>query len=153
MGKLDKKKLEHFIRRYEDVYFYGMRRIKMMVAESLPEGVTGDQFLVLRTVRKLGTCLPSELAARCDVNRSTMTAMVDRLVNKGYVRRVRTEKDRRLVKLAATEQGKIICDMGEEKIGHFVASLLPLLTEEELEIFLRVYEKVARSLEQRETED
>lgn len=146
---MDQTKLASFIRRYEDVYFYGMRKIKMMVMEELPEGVTGDQFLVLRTIKKLDPCLPSELAAYCDVNRSTITAMVDRLESKGYVRRFRDEQDRRLVMLTTTDQGDAICGMGEEKISKFVESLLPLLTEEEMDIFLRVYEKVAQALVQK----
>jgi DNA-binding MarR family transcriptional regulator len=68
-------------------------------------GLTGPQTLVLRTL--LGQEYVS-LAALADViyvTPSNLTGIIDRLESKGFVERVRGERDRRMTFVAITEEG------------------------------------------------
>ena len=49
----------------------------------------------------------SETAARLGITTGTLTVAIDRLVRKGYVERYRDSKDRRVVRVRLTRQGKL----------------------------------------------
>ena len=70
-------------------------------------GVTGAQFIVMArlasTDRRKSA---SDLCKEMSYDAGAMTRMIDRLESKGLIRRARCPKDRRLVYLEMTEQGK-----------------------------------------------
>ncbi|MDD3958655.1 MAG: MarR family transcriptional regulator [Clostridiaceae bacterium] len=49
----------------------------------------------------------SETASRLGITTGTLTVAIDRLVRKGYVERYRDSKDRRVVRICLTRQGKL----------------------------------------------
>ncbi|MNN69582.1 putative HTH-type transcriptional regulator YusO [compost metagenome] len=114
-----------------------------MISELFTE-ITIEQYFAIRYLKKNGRCPPSRLAEVCGVNRSAVTAMVDRLLTKGFVSRVRDEQDRRVVYLDITEAGHQVYLSGEEKLRQLVESYLQKLEEDEVEAFIRIYEKIAR---------
>ncbi len=142
---MDKATIDLLIQRYEEVYFISARKIFTLISQSLTE-VTTEQYLVLRYLNVHGASPSSVLADHFDVNRSAITAMVDRLVTKGFVKRYRNESDRRVILLDITEQGREIAEKGEEQIRSFVESFLLRLEPEELEQFIQTYEKIANWL-------
>lgn len=138
---MDQHKLEALIHRYEEVYMFATRKIASMIAEQIKE-ITMEQYFAIRYLKKNSPCTSSELADACGVNRSAITAMVDRLVTKGFVQRIRDEGDRRMVYLESTEAGDRVYLEGEEKIRQLVESYLQELEEDEVEAFVRIYEKI-----------
>lgn len=140
---MESKKLDALISRYEEVYFFATRKIASIVAELVQE-MTMEQYFAVRYLYKNGPCPASRLADVCGVNRSAITAMTDRLVNKGYVTRIRDGEDRRVVHLQVTEAGQAVYFSTLEKILRFVESYLQQLEDEEVEAFLRIYEKIGK---------
>jgi DNA-binding MarR family transcriptional regulator len=69
-------------------------------------GITGPQLWALKTISKAGSLSLGELSKKMYLHPSTVTGVVDRLQKKGYVSRDRTQKDRRVVKVLLTSQGK-----------------------------------------------
>ncbi|WP_297901126.1 MarR family transcriptional regulator [Metallibacterium sp.] len=70
-------------------------------------GVTAAQFIVL--VRLVGTAnrkSATDLCKELSYDAGAMTRMIDRLEKKGLVRRMRCVKDRRLIYLEATDEGR-----------------------------------------------
>lgn len=70
-------------------------------------GVTSAQFVVL--VRLVGTGSrksATDLCKELSYDAGAMTRMIDRLEKKGLVRRMRCVKDRRLIYLEATDEGR-----------------------------------------------
>lgn len=53
----------------------------------------------------------TETAQILDITVGTLTVAVDRLVKKGYVERCRDEKDRRVVRISLTREGKLAARM------------------------------------------
>ncbi|MFY4773951.1 MarR family winged helix-turn-helix transcriptional regulator [Metabacillus sp. RGM 3146] len=150
---MQKEKLKQFIRRYEEVYLFAMKRVSTMISEKVLEELTIEQYQVLRYIINHSKCRSSELSEVCGVNKSATTAMIDRLVAKGFVDRTRDESDRRGVFLASTEKGHAVFEKGEQQIEHFVSSYLNVLSEEEIETFLSVYEKIYSRIQEKNEED
>ncbi len=140
---MESTKLDSLIRRYEEVYFFATRKIFALISEQVQDDLTTEQYFALRHVRRFGPCSSSDLALHCNVNRSAITAMVDRLASKSYIRRARDRQDRRVIRLHCTAKGETVIARGEEKIRKFVQSYLQELEEHEMEQFIRIYEKIA----------
>lgn len=69
-------------------------------------GITGPQLWALKTISTEGSLSLGELSKKMYLHPSTITGLVDRLEKKGYVLRDRGQKDRRVVKVQLTAQGK-----------------------------------------------
>lgn len=97
-------------------------------------GLTPQQFNVLgivQTERKQG--LPSlEVARRMVQKLPDITRLVDRLEKAGYVRRRRSETDRRVVYVIITEEGLERWLAVRDVLEDFAAGLVNQLNEEEL---------------------
>jgi DNA-binding MarR family transcriptional regulator len=67
-------------------------------------GLTGPQALLLKALHK-GSISAGELASRLSLSQATVTDILNRLEQRGLIRRTRDTEDRRRVLVAATESG------------------------------------------------
>jgi MarR family transcriptional regulator, multiple antibiotic resistance protein MarR len=67
--------------------------------------VTAAQFIIIATLSMGGVKSASDLCKGISYDAGAMTRMIDRLEEKGLIRRSRCPDDRRLVNLELTEQG------------------------------------------------
>lgn len=74
-------------------------------------GLTGPQLLAMKEIAQKEEISPGELAKILSISQATITAMLDRLEKKEYVRRNRGGKDRRKVQLVLLEKGKEIISL------------------------------------------
>ena len=65
----------------------------------------------------------SEVAKELSITVGTLTTAINKLVKKGYVERIRSEDDRRVVKLGLTKKGKLLFRVHQ----HFLFILLEKL--------------------------
>ncbi len=72
----------------------------------------------------------SETAARLGITTGTLTVAIDRLVRKGYVERHRDDKDRRVVRVHLTRQGKLAYRMHAKFHTLLVRRVMDPLDEE-----------------------
>lgn len=97
--------------RPDDSAAWLMRRILNGIASEVdralePTGLTHAQWLPLFKLHMGLALTVAELARECHLDTGAMTRMLDRLEAKGLVRRVRSERDRRVVNLELTEAGQ-----------------------------------------------
>lgn len=97
--------------RPEDTVGYRMRRITLALAAQVehalePCGLTNAQWVPLFKLRYNGVTTAAELARECLLDAGSMTRTLDRLEAKGFVRRLRSQQDRRVVKLELTDEGR-----------------------------------------------
>jgi DNA-binding MarR family transcriptional regulator len=78
---------------------------------------------------------------------STATGIVDRLVKNGYVKRDRSETDRRIVVLALTEEGSQFIKNLKSLVSEYVNMVLEDLTEEEKQFMLGIVLKMLNKLQ------
>ena len=76
------------------------------------------------------------LAEALDVSQASATGIVDRMEQRGLVERRRIDEDRRVVRVALTDEGRrLIAGMAAERREH-LAAMLETLTDAELEGFV-----------------
>lgn len=140
--------MKSVIDRYTAATFTINRRMNALFREAMPEELTVDQYSTVQYIRQRGACTSSELADIFCVGKSTITAIITRLADKRLLSRVPDEKDRRVTYLRLTEEGERLCDQAEETIQQLLEQLIEHFDEEEAELFLTMYEKLARILVQ-----
>jgi DNA-binding MarR family transcriptional regulator len=106
------------------------------------------QLAALRSLERLGPMSPTELATREKVQPPSMTKIVGRLLELGYVSRAPHAEDRRQVVVTISADGIALLDDDRRRRDAWLAQRLPTLTVEEitaLRVALPVLEKLSRS--------
>jgi DNA-binding MarR family transcriptional regulator len=102
----------------------------------------------LRTIQFIGIAGPQmmrEMAGRLGVAVNSLTSITDGLEKKGLVLRQRSEQDRRIINLELTEDGTRIFNSTRDMKLKVYRSMLKALTEDEQEIFMVLFRKIARA--------
>lgn len=94
-------------------------------------GVTVPQLTCLLRVAEAGPITLKALAQEVDLSASTLVGIIDRLENKGLVRRERSKTDRRQVLVSATEEGVILASGSPPPLQDRLAAALNSLPESE----------------------
>lgn len=79
----------------------------------------------------------SEVAKKLGITVGTLTVSVNNLVRKNYVNRVRSEKDRRVVKLALTKKGRLLYRLHDKFHRDMVRETIKEMSEEEAELLMK----------------
>jgi len=95
---------------------------------SRQSGLTVPQLLVMQAIEKEGSPSTSALARHIVVSQATVTRIIDRLERGGLVKREKSSKDKRVVNISLTDDGRAKLEKAPE----------PLQAE-----FLREYRKLA----------
>lgn len=138
--------IQELIDKYIDLNFSIHRKGQALVSEQLGDELTNDQQYTLRYINKAGSCTSTELAEYFDVKKSAITAMINRMWEKGLIKRTRDEKDRRVVYLALTDKGNELYTKAERRIYKLVESFIKQFDHEEISQFLLTYEKLNQIL-------
>lgn len=120
------------------------RGMGSMVRSHMQEDLTSDQYYLLQHIMQHGPRTSSELAETFKVVKSSITAIVTRLVDRGLIERTRSEADRREVYLSLTERGQQIAEQVDQRISEAVGVYLQHFKEEEIETVLSGFERLAR---------
>jgi DNA-binding MarR family transcriptional regulator len=146
------KKQELFAELIEAVRANQLASDKMDEAAARGLGVNRTDARCLDIVERFGPVSAGELAAEAGLTTGAVTAVIDRLVGKGYLRRVADPDDRRRVLVELTEEL-------ERRAGHYYAPLaersVPLLsgfTIAELETIIRFLHGGTEMVERRTAE-
>ncbi|WP_042200736.1 MarR family winged helix-turn-helix transcriptional regulator [Paenibacillus camerounensis] len=134
---------QQWINRYVDAYLIVTRQISARIKERIPEGVTNDQFLILRLIKAQRLCTATYLAEAVSVGKSSITAIINRLYEAGMIERTRDENDRRLVYLSLTQQGEEVYQLAEKQVQDVISPYLFHFEEEDIEKFITLFEKLA----------
>jgi MarR family transcriptional regulator, organic hydroperoxide resistance regulator len=107
-------------------------------------GITGPQLWALKTISENESLSLTELGKRMYLHPSTITGVIDRLENKGYVERNRDQMDRRVIYVQLTPKGKRIVKRAPNPIQGKMIYGLGKLRKEEL---TTIYDSVKRLVE------
>lgn len=78
----------------------------------------------------------SEVAKKLGITVGTLTVSVNNLVRKGYVNRVRSETDRRVVQLALTKRGRLLYRLHDKFHRDMVKETINEMDEKESEVLM-----------------
>ncbi|QNQ82023.1 MarR family transcriptional regulator [Lactobacillus sp. PV037] len=120
--------------------YYGINRIEEEeLKKSRFKDLTVKEMHAIDAITLHGELTVSQVASKLHVSRATITATVDRLVRKGYVKRVRDEKDRRVIHLKLTKKGRVLCRAYHAYHNMMVKSFLQNLDEDELKTIYHAF--------------
>ncbi|WP_234032361.1 MarR family winged helix-turn-helix transcriptional regulator [Lentibacillus cibarius] len=118
--------------------------IRFNQSYSHPIGISS--ILVLLELRQKGPIKSSAIAKALSYTPGAMTNIANKLIKGGYAVRKYDEQDRRQVLLAITEQGQQAL-VDAQKAGEALhKDLFAILTEEEIQQFQTIYEKLLHHL-------
>lgn len=137
-----------WIRRYEQANFIVERKMQALIREMLGDDLTLEQLSTLRYIHRNGSCTVTGLAEAFCVGKSAVTAIVNRLAERGYITRAVDAADRRVITLTLSEEGVSVQERFEQKIHELLASFLGRFDAEEVEAFLSIYEKLAAIIQE-----
>jgi MarR family 2-MHQ and catechol resistance regulon transcriptional repressor len=127
-----------------DIYRAALKRLN---AKLRRERITFSQYSVLLALSRKGPMQMSRLGEHMLVAPANVTGLVDRMEKKGYVRRRKDEKDRRLYVIEATEKGSRIFRGISSRFRQYTGNLGAALTREERESTLAALRKVRAEVE------
>ncbi|SDG76189.1 MarR family winged helix-turn-helix transcriptional regulator [Roseospirillum parvum] len=110
-------------------------------------GLTTPQLIVLKVVEEKGEATAKTIAQRARVAQATATALIDRLVQRGYVVRRRGESDRRQVWVSLTEAGKAALAAAPDPLHERFSSRFEALADWEQAMVVAGLERVAALLD------
>jgi DNA-binding MarR family transcriptional regulator len=108
--------------------------------------LTSSQIKVIVSFFHQKTFTMAELSRAHGVSFSTMTSMVDRLLQNGLLERQRDEVDRRIVLVRLSAKGKKMVDYLMKARKQNLEKFLCELTQDEVREFVKSIENVARHL-------
>lgn len=105
-----------------------------------------SHILVLGHIKQNGPTRPTELAKILGFTPPTLTHLSEKLVKKKLAKRISSEKDRRMVYLDITEEGRNVVDRANLKGHDLRKKLFSSLTEEEKNQLLHIYKKLNEAI-------
>ena len=109
--------------------------------------VTVSQSATLLALPQEGNLSMNEVSQAMDLATSTMTRMIDQLVEKGLVQRASDPDDRRIVRVELTPQGQQLRTNLEKEYLVFYDLVMNEIREDELEIILHVFDQINQAYE------
>jgi DNA-binding MarR family transcriptional regulator len=128
-----------------------IRRVFYVMAEQSRKaehetGLTGSQLWVIKILDGASVMKVTDLARRMYLHPATMVGLLDRLEVKGLVQRTRSDKDRRVVHVTITDQGReLVRNSPEVAKGLLVKGLEPL-TEKKVKVISDGLEQIVNIL-------
>ncbi|MFL7966206.1 MULTISPECIES: MarR family winged helix-turn-helix transcriptional regulator [unclassified Pseudomonas] len=107
-----------------------------------PVGITAAQFKVLIIMAQYGIDTPVELCRYLSLDSGSMTRMLDRLEQKGFLIRQRSAEDRRQVQLVLTEAGQALADRLPFIGADAMNQLAGAISREELQTLENILKKI-----------
>jgi DNA-binding MarR family transcriptional regulator len=120
------------------------RRITKELAKRA--NLTGPQLTVVKILETIGDLSLSELSDKIRSQNSTVTGIIDRMEREDLVERVRSNEDRRVIRIHLTEKGaKLARDIPVEPM-EILRGALGGLSAGETKDFLRIMTKIAKRI-------
>lgn len=150
---MDKNIIQELIDRYVAVSFQVQKKAEYLIKGQIGDDLTNDQHYILRYIHQSKNCTSTELAEAFEVNKSAITAIINRMADKGLIQRTRDENDRRVVYLTLTKEGNTLYENCQEKVQLLVESIITQFEETEITAFIHTFEKLAQILINKKQEE
>lgn len=122
---------------------------RLITPRLAPHGVTLIQFGMLNACFKGQADTVSGLATRIPVDAGSLSRHVDKLVKQGLLRRRRSQKDRRVVRLELTDEGTALVEELTHAVREVNAALLSGVGPDEQRCFVSVARQIVENAARR----
>ena len=114
--------------------------------------VSKTELLSMLIVDRYGEVIMSQISDYINAPLRTTTGLVNRLVKSGYLRRERSEEDRRIVAIQLTDKGKKLMTEVKVTIGSYLERINAVLSAEERQILFQIFIKIIDAFSRKDNE-
>ncbi|MCT1577266.1 MarR family transcriptional regulator [Oceanobacillus kimchii] len=138
----DEEKITKIIHSFREVnrFFY-----KQMWHHANDLGITVVQLQTMKYISEQPNISLQQLAEKMNINKSTVSSTVDRLVKASFIKREQSTSDRRAINLNLTEEGKKKEAEGK-KLFHARLHKLSEVSDEDTESLFRLHQLIKEKL-------
>ncbi|RLL91978.1 MarR family transcriptional regulator, partial [Mesotoga sp. HF07.pep.5.2.highcov] len=86
----------------------------------------------------------SSLAKEYSMTKSNVTVLVDDMESKGYLARIRSEEDRRVIMITLTQRGKAFFESFLKNFSRLISTFIRKVGAEDLAIITDGFERITR---------
>lgn len=115
-------------------------------ARGLAADLANSEILTCEALGRQKRCMMTELAKECGFPLSSMTGIVDRLVAKDYIKRYRSNEDRRSVFVELTKKGEQVYQEALEAEMGLIIAMMDALKPDEQDALLDLLGKAVAGL-------
>lgn len=119
---------------------HGVEQYSSQLASSWK--ITAPQLICLMEIANYGPMNATCISRAVHLSPSTVVGIIDRLEEKGWVKRVRDIKDRRVIVVSATAAGKKLLEQAPSPLQQTLADALSNLPEQEQSMIAESLERV-----------
>lgn len=112
-------------------------------------GLHPTEFAILGDLSKKGALPLQQLGRVGFITSGTITYVVDKLEELGYIKREKCEKDRRIIYANITELGQQVWEKAYQEHLKYLDYVFEDLVEEELEYMIQIVKKIGKSVEKK----
>jgi DNA-binding MarR family transcriptional regulator len=112
------------------------------------EQVSFTQWMVIATLGRYERLTATALSEETCHDMGALTRVVDDLEEEGLVRRERTERDRRVVEIALTPQGRRYLQTGKRLVVELLNSVLTPFSRQEIETLIVLLQRMMARLQE-----
>ena len=131
--------------------YYLSDLIEKILSDTFKDACINDlsqqQLHYLQVILRMGNPTITELANELKLTKPTVTALVDKMVKKGYVKRVPSDSDRRMTHLCIDQKGEITQQLRQKAFGRLEEVIGKTLNSTEVTILTEVLKKLATQSE------
>jgi|GEM_PF-692549 len=115
---------------------------KKHVFTIIKAGLTFPQITILDFVKEKGECKMGDLADALNMTMSAVTGIVDKMIKLKLVKRRRSQKDRRIVRVAFLKKGRDMVSLMNKERREAINNLFSAFTDAEKMEYLRLVRKM-----------
>jgi DNA-binding MarR family transcriptional regulator len=137
---------EAFDRIVETLIFLYTESRRLTKEQARAHELTGPQLTVIKLLSGIGELSLTELSESMQTRNSTVTGIIDRMESAELVKRVRSEEDRRVVKIRLTPKGRSLAKSVRIEPMALFRQALETLSAQEARTLLKILAKLEKSV-------
>ncbi|RPK14870.1 MarR family winged helix-turn-helix transcriptional regulator [Priestia endophytica] len=141
-----KEQLEH-MDRMKDTFFRHKKKLVEELCSKLPYNITPTKYYMLKFIYEKEKCMVVDVSKKLELSSGATTITLNQLEKYNLIERRRDSRDRRIVWLTLSEQGKELVRNALKKRDEFWGKMLAVLTEDETKEYFRILEKIENGIE------
>lgn len=150
-GKNDLNEIETMERFMETLYRY-RNKLYDQKYKKRDDRLNNTKARMLMIIFREERSMVVNISRQLNLSSGATTIMLNQLESEGYVIRVRSVDDRRIVWLSLSEEGKSLAEKIINFRNQYAADLLGVLSTDERDDFMAILKKIEQRIEERLTE-
>lgn len=138
---------------FEDIYFYLQEELTKRAEELLDikdlSKLSVSHAEYLEVIRNKGKPTLSEIAQELNFSKPSVTTMINKLIEQGFVKKLRCEDDKRVFYVELTDLGRNLNEIHLNNYREFASSLKDVLEDREVERLAHLLSKGLNSIREK----